>query len=51
MEYFKWFESKQIVRSVLCIPHLVLCCLETKVFYRQITSQEKDGAVSGVGQW
>ena len=20
-------------------------------FYRQITSQEKDGAVSGVGQW
>ena len=25
------------------------CCLET--LYRQITSQEKDGAVSGVGQW
>ena len=34
--------------------HIIIACTllsRNKSFYRQITSHEKDGAVSGVGQW
>ena len=34
-----------------CILYTCILLPRNQSFYRQITSQEKDGAVSGVGQW
>ena len=48
----KWM--KWVINHVSTHLHnMSICTLlpRNQSFYRQITSQEKDGAVSGVGQW
>ena len=46
------YKTTIVQRNYSC-TNIATCTLlpRNQSFYRQITSQEKDGAVSGVGQW
>ena len=48
-----FYEHKFENHHLIVQAAMTICTLlpRNQSFYRQITSQEKDGAVSGVGQW
>ena len=39
------------LRMLIIVSSIATCTPKNQSFHRQITSHEKDGAVSGVGQW